>query len=303
MDTQDPDDILQQWLSGHISDEELQKHLSKEEVLKYKQIIQEVDDWTTGNDPMAIPDLPHSAHEVKVIRMDRRIWMSIAASVLLLITIGIWFVSGGDEVYYSAKIGETLDVTLPDGISHVILASGSSVRWDKNDWKKGKRYSSIEGTVFYEVEKGSPFKVSIGESAVEVLGTSFEIRERAGRLAVSCFTGRVRVTGNSTATKEIVGGQSVRWDSKDFEPIDTVIVGGSPSWLDGKTTFKDAPLMEVVAQMELQFGIDIETSQIETDRRYTGSFEHASIDQALTNVFAPLAIEYSRNGAQVTLSE
>jgi transmembrane sensor len=306
METPKEDTAIHRWLSGAISFEELKAQIPEKDALKYAQIIREVDQWTPDDQSLQLPVLPEKKQKEKagkVIMMTRWMSIAVAASTVLLMTFGLWFFSSSTQVRHLAEAGQTLTIDFPDKGSKIILAAGSQISWDQDDWDENKRYSELSGTGFFEVEKGGEFMVNTTNGVVRVLGTSFEIKDYDGGLSVGCFTGKVEVISPDDQKRVLLPGLKVHYQDGIFEEMDTFSIDRKPGWIDGRSTFDDAPIAQVISELERLFAIDIDASAIDLNRRYTGGYGHEDSDLALKLVFDPLNISFTRDKNKVFLSE
>lgn len=288
------------WLNGEITDQELSQRIGTDNTLKYQQILAEVDTWTPDN--QVIFDAASITAPAKKTTRILPIWSSVAvaASVLFLMAIGFWyFGSTPDTISHSAEAGQLKTLNLPDGSSTVTLAPGALVSWNPEDWNESQRTLSLEGKAYFDVEPGSPFAVSATNGTVEVLGTTFTIDQFDSSLEVVCYEGRVRATNLKGTDVTVNAGEGYRYHEGIWESLPPIF--DAPTWIDGKTSFHKAPLVQVIQTLEKQFKLTIDASKIDTNRRFTGSIPHHDVQVALKLVFDPLNITYTRKGNQLTL--
>ena len=159
---------------------------------------------------------------------------------------------------FETAVGQQATVTLPDG-SKVTLNTDTVVRTRAD---KNRRLVYLErGQAFFEVEKDRrhPFVVSAAGKTVTALGTAFDVRVDRGRLKVVLVEGKVRVDTPVAATTDTVrppahatemtaGSQLIAPENADWR-MSRTDVGRETSWLRGQITFDDAPLGEIVAEL------------------------------------------------------
>ena len=63
-----------------------------------------------------------------------------------------------------------------------------------------------------------------------------------------------------------------------------------PSWKKGESTFKSIPLKYVINALKNQYKITLDTSKIDVNKKFTGSFTHHNLKIALQTVFVPMKI-------------
>jgi len=128
----------------------------------------------------------------------------VAASLLLVVSLGVWqmSVSGLPEQkpFFVVKSGDKAQLVLPDG-SAVKLNSASSLTYDFSD--RSVRKVSLTGEAFFEVskDKSKPFIVQVGELNIEVLGTSFNVSSygEGNLIETSLLEGSIKLSGENLA--------------------------------------------------------------------------------------------------------
>lgn len=297
-------ELVTKWLDGRLSDAELEQSIGREELLKYKQIVDEVDRWTPEREslvlvPEAITQLPKQGKERQM-----NLWLplSIAASALLMLATTVWFFTTSDHTEYTADSGETKEILLPDGKSTLILASTATVKWTEESWSARERALTLEGKGFLQVEKGSPFTVNTPNGTVEVLGTSFEVHAFENALQVTCYQGKVKATAVDQQSVIVNGGEGHLYYQGQWE-AKTEVSGDKPQWLSSESSFNNAPLSQVIKTLEAEYDLKIDTGKINMDRRFTGSFPNDKLETALKIIFEPLNITYELKTDWLYLSE
>ncbi|MDW7694368.1 FecR domain-containing protein [Flammeovirgaceae bacterium SG7u.111] len=237
--------------------------------------------------------------EGKVVQLEtekpRRSWIKFAVAASVAALIGVLFLMNlGNEPQfesYRAENGKHLQIDLPDG-SLVKLNAGSELSFDRANWEK-ERLVKLEGEGFFEVKKGEKFSVLTELGSVEVLGTSFNVFARDGKMAVDCITGKVKV---STADKKksemltpglgvsVAAGKIV--ESYDFEPEEKA------TWRIGEFTYDDIDVAQALKEIERQFDYSVEIQGDISDKKYTGGFENSDLELALEQICYPMELSY-----------
>lgn len=214
---------------------------------------------------------------------------AVAASVAVLL--GVFFFME-DETAYHTSFGEQLAVVLPDG-SEVQLNAKSSLMYSEDAWAQGERNLTLKGEGYFKVEKGSKFTVKTNLGTVSVLGTQFNVKTQGNYFNVKCFEGKVLVENTKIHTVLTPGKGVVQ--IANTTPKDLAFSAAVPNWISGETTFNEAPLSVVLEELENQFNINIDASNIDVSVLYTGSFTNQNQSVALRTVFIPLQIEFQTN--------
>ena len=291
------DTFLARWVAGELSEEELIEFKKSKDYLEYEKINEgaKVLEAPSFDGEGILDDiygrLQGKTAKGKVVRMIPN-W-AYGAVAAVIVAFGI-FLFKNDNAQYEAGFGEQIAVVLPDN-SKVHLNSNSTLEFSTEDWENN-RVLDIDGEAFFDVEKGSVFKVNSREGIVEVLGTEFNVISREGYLEVKCHEGKVKVSmleANrfSILTEgkaiRVMGNQEEKWEFKEEKP----------SWMTGESSFKETPLSQVIKALKNQYEVDFDTSKIDLNKRYTGSFIHNDLNLALRTVFGPMEISYSQQGS------
>jgi len=287
--------FLARWVAGELTPEETHAFKESKHYLEYKRINE-------GMDLLEIPSYNHEANLAKLYNtIDTKAnttkvkklipyWVYRVA-VVLIVALGILFFNRTND--YETNYGEQEIVTLPDN-SKVYLNANSILDFNKNNWANN-RVLDFNGEAFFDVEKGTKFSVKSEEGLVEVLGTEFNIISREDYFEVKCHEGKVKVStlneNNTTTTTILTVGDAFRvvenmvekWKFKEDKP----------TWLDGESSFKDVPLTQVIKSLENQYNLDVNSSSVDLNKRFTGSFTHNDVKIALQTVFGPMHISYS----------
>ncbi len=185
-------------------------------------------------------------------------WGALAAGVTAAIVMGGVFVKsrGLLSESYSTRTGETRVVTFEEG-SVAYLNTRTEVRWigDEHD----RRVELVKGEAIFDVvhDDNRPFRVMLGESEIQVLGTRFNVYRKAnGEVAITVVEGTVQVRGYSSGADHsdwvriLHADQKMEYRSIGLmqEPHATVALN-SVKWRTGFLQFEGTPLSEVVEEL------------------------------------------------------
>lgn len=226
-------------------------------------------------------------------------WGLAAAATLALF---VWISNLTASEKLMANAGEKKEVVLPEE-SAVTLNAESSISYHDKSFNQD-RVLYLEGEAFFEVQKGSTFTVHTDHGTVTVLGTSFNVIARDGRFEVSCYTGKVKVESSPTDQQIITAGESTSRDKSDKKLNRSTfeVIAATPEWMEGKFSYENQPLSEVINELERQYDIDIKLEHGLEDLKYTGLFESGDLDTALYLITWPLHLKSSTKGKKVTIS-
>lgn len=210
-----------------------------------------------------------------------------------------------EPVYLVTSVGETRDVALEDG-STVKLNTDSRM---EVAFAKERRSVYLEkGEAFFNVahDAGRPFTVYAGDRSVTAVGTAFSVRwtheelvvtvsegkvaygEAVARAAPPAETGAVRVTPASAepvpSPRTMLGpGHRLEVSAHNraelIERLPETAISRELAWRSGFLDFQDAPLSEVVGEMQRYTSQEIVIADAElADLRFGGVFRIGQTD-------------------------
>lgn len=212
--------------------------------------------------------------------------LKIAAVFVLLAISGVYLTTLPTNIH--APITSIQTIELPDS-SKITLKENSRVTYKKYGWPL-KREVSLDGEAYFEVAKGKTFTVLTPKGTISVLGTSFNVKMENDILIVSCFEGLVSVKANGIDTL-VSAGESFSFSSfLENQKLYT----SKPTWIFNESSFVDVPLKVVLLEIEKHYKVTVTTKNIDVTLRYTGSFTHTNLEQALKTVTLPLNLYFSK---------
>lgn len=298
-----PDDtFLARWLNGELSEAELQQLQHREDYEKLQKIVKrtqnlEIPAYSEEKSWQQLLAKKEQLQQKRKVIPLRRWWIyTAAASVALLL--GIYFFTLNAPIKYETEIGEKLAVNLPDG-SVVELNAESKLSFKKENWLKARKVK-LEGEAFFKVQPSESFIVETKQGKIEVLGTTFNVWDRANWFEVTCHTGKVKV--QSMGSQETLErGDRVRSVNKGKLKKDAIEVEESPNWIQGHSKFTDVPILLVFKEMERQFKVKIDYRG--RPRSYNGGYPHDDIKGALNLVCGPFSLTYQLEGSIYIVKE
>ena len=161
---------------------------------------------------------------------------------------------------YVTGAGQSADLVLVDG-THVRVAPASRLRVAA-DFGLERRDVSLEGEAFFEVvhDDRRPFTVFAGNASARDLGTSFTVRSYAADSAVRVVVreGAVSMSGVGRLEAGDAGSLTLNGIARVRRHVDVATMLG---WVDGKLLFADAPLAEVLADVQRWYGLDVRLAE------------------------------------------
>jgi len=291
-------ELLDKWLNGTISPSEL-------EVLKQDPVFE---DYLKIDSHIKRLDLPAKSSSEGLKELKERLapptkkkvfrlnpWMKFAAAAVLILMVGYFYLANLPS-RFETQLAETEIVELPD-TSQVTLNENSYLEFRKNKWDED-RLVNLAGEAFFEVANGKRFEVHTEHGVVSVLGTKFNVSDRDGVFKVTCFEGLVKVTHNGDE-KQLAAGDVITFmkDARFSEKKYTT----RPGWIFDESSFENAKLAWVLAELETVYSINVNTENIDVDLQYTGSFTNTNLDSALQTITLPLRLDYVIENKNVIL--
>lgn len=230
------------------------------------------------------------------------ILLRVAASLLILIAGGgsIWIWGFGEVTIYSPK-GQHITQLLPDS-SRIQMNADTRISYNKVLWFINRKVF-INGEALFNVKKGKPFDVVADLATTSVLGTTFDVYARNGKVKVSCIEGKVSVKNNSSDDKVILVAGLHTQTSQDKMTIPAETIKHDEAvWASGEFYFNNTPFSEVLKEIERQFNVEISYSDTEK-RFYTGYFNNKDLNDALRLVSIPMDVNYSVNGKTIEITQ
>jgi ferric-dicitrate binding protein FerR (iron transport regulator) len=214
--------------------------------------------------------------------------------------IGLFFVYKSYTATYKTLRGQNLTVVLPDN-SEVKLNSESVLRYKVFNWGKNRKVT-FEGEGFFKIRKKGLFIVDCGDKSITVFGTNFNVYSRQDNFEIQCFSGKIKIT-DSHSFQILTAGMATKSDKNNIlcEPY-FYKSSKAASWRNGEFYFDGVPLMNVFTEIERQFDVKIEVSDID-NKLYTGYFKNTNLKNTLDTVCLPMGLTYSIKGKKITIKQ
>jgi transmembrane sensor len=209
---------------------------------------------------------------------------------------------------YETRPGQSRQVALSDG-SQVTLAPASRLR-AASRWRP--RALSLErGEAFFVVahQDGQPFTVQAGDALVRVVGTRFNVHRGADRaVRVEVEQGVVKVSNRPDGQDLAVtlrAGQTVVADGRGLTvgALDQAKLPGG--WRQGRLAYDDAPLAEVVADLNRYSQRPLKIGAPATGRlKVTAAFDVAQADRFVAELprVLPVRLVSDGHGGRILLA-
>lgn len=229
-------------------------------------------------------------------------WLAAAAAILA-VGAGSWVAIGSRPTRYETAVGERREVVLSDG-SKVTLAPASRLEVLAN-FGNPIRGVTLTGKAWFEVDhdEARPFRVQVGKTMVEDLGTEFEIDATTTDLVVSVMSGSVAIHAGS-ATPVTLGPNDVATvAASGASAVDhQVEVERFIAWRKGTLSFENRPLRQVLTELERWHEISFSAKDDVLERTFTGDIPTNRLDVALATLTTAMGLTANQVGTTVTLA-
>ena len=254
----------------------------KENSIEYKALKQlweangksiEVVDFDTEKALKKIEKQLETKQKIKVIPLFSS-FRKIAAAVVLFIATSTIGYMVFNNVMENTMITAINNTNTEKG-KKVLLADGSIVWLNKNatlsfpkTFKNAKREVKLKGEAFFEVSKDTskPFIITINDTEVTVLGTSFNIKQDSLQTKVTVTTGKVNVMATKiNKSVVVIPGFTAEVSTNNLNHFSTKNKNYL-SWKTGVFEFNETPLLQVIKDLNTYYETKLE---IDTDSTIT----------------------------------
>lgn len=250
----------------------------------------------------------------------KRVWQMVqrAAAILilpLLMVGGYYFWRTAEAENPLAEIivpsGQKSEVILPDS-THIWLNSGSRLKYPVRFTAKTDREVFLEGEAYFEVARRnrSRFIVRLERSAVEVLGTKFNVKAYVEdrQIETSLFHGKVSFVANDGAENPVselmAPGEKINFNL-NTNRIQKVKFGAEDllGWKSNRLVFADDNFDAVVRKIERWYNVRVSyrPEQFVGQRLTLALGEGESIEQLLQIMQKVMHIRYEINSKQIDI--
>jgi ferric-dicitrate binding protein FerR (iron transport regulator) len=234
-------------------------------------------------------------------------WKAAAFVGILLVAVAVIYNALSQATNIHTAYGQTRIVTLPDG-SVVTLNANSTLRYTNNWTKTHIREVWLSGEAFFQVQKKpewshAKFTVHTEQLHVEVLGTTFNVNNRRGKVQVVLNTGKVQLQPVNNAQDTITMQPK---DLVEFTADEKVYVKKQvnpeehSSWRKHKLIFNEKSLYEIAQVLEDTYGVAVVFSDPALKyRRFTGAIPNRDMDLLLSILSQSMNIQMKKNNQTI----
>lgn len=236
-------------------------------------------------------------------------WSSIAASILLLIGLGIYYLSHVNKEITIVSNQKIIKISLPDA-SIVWLNRNSELIYNKNYNKKRSLKFSGEGYFEVRPNASNPFEIITKRAKITVLGTKFNVNApNDSTTEVVVKSGKVllsqQLPGNQGKRDIILcaGEKGVDLSNTDAPQKVPDIDPNYLSWKTHEFTFNNTNIKDIVTIINKIYDdahIELETNNTE-NCNLSGKFNCQSIEDILDMLRIVLNLKIEKNGKNITI--
>ncbi len=245
-------------------------------------------------------------------RNNRLTLLRIAAVIIFLVAITAIIYLLKSKPDYSiqqvSSIDQYTEIKLSDG-SVVLLNRGSVFTYPQELHRKCREVE-LTGEAYFNIaqKENSPFYVYLDRLTVQILGTSFNIKEKEnGNTVVNVFAGKVAFYENSNVDNliQLSAGQkgTFNMNTAKFKQ-DRLDEDSTFFWNQDKLTFKNQSLVAVFNELEEAFHkrFIIDDPDILKDR-LTSKFNGLDLDEILDELSILFNIQYYIKGDTIYIQK
>ncbi len=294
--------IFNNWIKANpVNAETFQKMLKIWKSSKEIEVFQQIDEAADWKMIKAKSGKSRKLNNTKLL-------MRYAATVLVLISLSLVYLYQSTPGF--GKYSQSKTVLLKE---QILLADGTKVFLNKKSkiiypkfFNSKSRNIELEGEAYFQVKRNpnKPFIIKSGDAIIEVLGTSFNVRNTTdGTTIVSVNSGKVSLKNQNT--EELVyltkGEKGIIQKRKLSESENKEL--NYNSWKTGVLTFKLTPMKKVFLDLEKHYAVKITNKCVRIDTlTYTNSFINKKIDKVIEELEIGLKVHISQKGNHLMIS-
>lgn len=197
--------------------------------------------------------------------------------------------------------GHFKNITLPDG-THILL-NGASTLLFPHSFASDNRIVYLDGEAFFEVNKDSsrPFIIQSPAFTTKVLGTSFNVKSRAGNTLqseVAVATGKVRVSTAVQKTADsavlLTPGEKTSLTTYGIKKTLTD-VHSIGAWKEHRFYYVQTPLSEILSDIHTTYGIAFRVKNTAIlSCTYSVTFKNMTPDEIMRTLSLMSAVTFTK---------
>jgi transmembrane sensor len=230
-----------------------------------------------------------------------RAWIAGAGLLAAAALVLVFMIPGApDAVTFSIAAGEMRPVHLADG-SEIDINAKSEIVLTKG--VAGRRVTLVSGEALFHVAKDPtrPFVVTVGDRAVRVVGTVFDVRRDSGMIQVTVAQGKVAVAPHGPNARAqrvemlLPGDELIYDESRAALTRQRVDPGRVMSWRNGYLVYENASLDQIAADINRTFSRPVTVEGDAARQRFSGALKMDNEDAVLDRLSKLLPVRAVRN--------
>jgi transmembrane sensor len=203
----------------------------------------------------------------------------------------------------STPKGGQYQLVLSDG-TKVWLNAASAIKYPATFSGK-ERIVELNGEAYFEVAKNKnmPFKVSLNNMSVEVLGTHFNVNAYAdeGEVTTTLLEGSVKLS-NSKGQSMLKPGQQAKMDKQSGFDIHEVNTDEAVAWKNGYFIFDNENIQSIMRKISRWYDVDVEYSGNVDEGNFGGTTSRFnSITGVLKSLELTGTVHFKVQGRRITV--
>jgi len=288
--------LLEEWRRAAENNEKLYQDFAEVqqniEKLYHKNGFDPQLSWNTLNNKL------ESQADTEVLKEPKHkgstgLWYRVAAAVLVIISIGYYFMSGSKYVVVSTTQSDVVSkVILPDG-TELSLNAGTIIKYDKENFNTDRKLVLEQGEVFIRVTRhsGSQFWIDLGDVEARDIGTSFNVVKNETQSSVIVEEGKVAMKRSTAAEQVLLSPGMLGVYNSETEQLSRMnnTDPNYKAWADKKFTFRAMPFEQVAAQLKKVYKVPliIKGDDLKS-RKLTAKLHYQTLDSVLEVISASL---------------
>lgn len=238
----------------------------------------------------------------------KRVWLRVAAMIAIILSTAaiLWFATYNAE---KTLVADSRNITMKfDDGSETSIRKESSIIYPEN-FEKNERRVKLSGEGWFHVsqDKTRPFIVETKEYFVEVLGTSFFVKETGlpGEIIVSVESGKVAVQKKEKNDRIVLNAGETgicTMESSEIKPSDNNILNNY-SWRTNRMVFDNTSVSGIAISLKEVYGIDVEFSDKSLgDCKITTTFNTDKPEAILDIITQTFGWTYRKEGTRYIIT-
>ncbi len=207
------------------------------------------------------------------------------------------------EIVYntlSTPSGGQYQLILPDG-TKVWLDASSSIRFP-TAFQGKERNVTLTGEAYFEVAKNAdmPFKITVKDMAVEVLGTHFNVMayEDESSMNTTLLEGSVKITKAGVNKMLVPGQQSVINNTGEINIINADIEEVM-AWKNGLFQFNAFDIKKVMRQISRWYDVEVVYENEIPSRHFTGMISRSNDISQVLKILQSGGVKFRIEGRKI----